>query len=1566
MRLFLLFVIFFLFNTLVVLAQSNGDFRSRQSGNWSDSDTWEEFDGSIWVNTANVPDFSSGAILVQNDLSIISSISVDQTTVSNNGTLNISSGATLSINAGPSTDLIVAVGSSITINGSLAISAGFGSSAQVLVEGTVFNNGNISGGAASRLSFGSTSIYEHQVDNGSIPSASWNAESVCLITGSLTGGPSNLGQSFGNLIWDTPNLSLSGLWDMGLTNASSFSGDLTILDTGLDILVFSDLTINISINGDLNINGNSSIAITNTGDVTINVSGNLNYNSSFDSYFSNIGTGVINLTGDFVFSNGTFSIFDISGSGELAFVGTGDQVFNNDMGGFFNGAGESPDFLISSGSTVLMVGESNFNGTGDFTIESGGVLGVSSVNPSGAIQNNSSSGNIRVTGTRTFNTGATLIYNGTSTQFLGNGFPTSGDVNLTIDNPTEVILDQDLTINSLRTLTKQQGILDLGSVTTTINGTIINNGGAARGDALATLIINADQFDPFTLVEDQRLLNLTVNPGTGNSFIQGSDINVLGDFTHSSGNYVFNDHKLVLGGNVNITSGSYNSNSNSTLVINGTGTLDPISFNSGSALDTLTIARAGSNLSTNSSFSIDVLNLTDGTLNNTGTITIADGGSIYRSESGVLNNAVNAATSYDIYYTNSTDITTGVELPSGSSSLDSLIFEGSGVVTLNKATTVNGAIIVDNGTFNASSFNVQLAGNLINNSNAILNGSTFTFIGNSEVQSVTPPVFDDLVVNSDATANIASGSINIEGNLTNNGTFTSAATTNFTGTTSLLGSNAVTLDDINITPGSTLTASASETTINGDFTNEGTFDPNNGTIVFGGTSNILGSANPQFYSIRIEGTLNGPGILDLTKDFTNNGTFVAGSNTVEFNGTATQFVSGTSETVFHDIDVNNTAGPPAVSINGTASLQGILTITNTGTEFDADGSGSGVFTVLSNATGDGGINTIPSGSSISGNVTVQRFLQSYGRSFRYFAPTVTNATVADWQDDISVTGSFTGASPGSSFHSLLFYNETISGTINDGFTEFPSTSNTESFVPGRGYTAYIWEGQSDIIVDVRGPINQGSINLNVTYNSTEVPEDDGWNLVANAYPGVVDWQVIYDDPSTQYVGPQIAVRDESANGSFAYYDASTGEELNGGSRNIAMGQSFWVQTISSSPILVLNESFKTTNSATFLKSDKNTSKTMKIALSNASQRDETSLNITPEATSGYDPGLDFKKFNNDGFDLSTLTKETKDVAINHIGIPDCSESIFLNVKDVTDGTYQLSFEGVNSFDPHKVSLIDRYSGEIYEVNDELSISFEVNTNDSSSFGNERFELVLDEVIIPDVTINSIAGCNETNGQIVIENASEKYEYFIYDEEGNKLFEATGNNNPIFYELDSGMHDTVLSVYMNSIGCDNQVLIENRSVARNNILPEITQEGTTLISNYVDGNQWYYEGELLTNENNQSLIVDKPGVYKLEVTQGSCSSFIEYEFRITSVEINTNEINVFPNPFNNIFSIQLNDDWDKPEIAIYRNDGALISSRNYTVSSNGIISIDGKDLIQGVYHLIITEKNNVIKRKIVKF
>ncbi len=44
-----------LFLTSAVFAQEIGDLRSREDGNWLDSSTWEEYDGSTWKNTSKTP-----------------------------------------------------------------------------------------------------------------------------------------------------------------------------------------------------------------------------------------------------------------------------------------------------------------------------------------------------------------------------------------------------------------------------------------------------------------------------------------------------------------------------------------------------------------------------------------------------------------------------------------------------------------------------------------------------------------------------------------------------------------------------------------------------------------------------------------------------------------------------------------------------------------------------------------------------------------------------------------------------------------------------------------------------------------------------------------------------------------------------------------------------------------------------------------------------------------------------------------------------------------------------------------------------------------------------------------------------------------------------------------------------------------------------------------------------------------------------------------------------------------------------------------------------------------------
>jgi hypothetical protein len=78
--------------TIFVYGQSLGDYRSKQSGNWNLTTTWERFDGTNWVNATVVPSSTDAVITIT---------STHQVTVSdarNADQVIVSTGATLTIN----------------------------------------------------------------------------------------------------------------------------------------------------------------------------------------------------------------------------------------------------------------------------------------------------------------------------------------------------------------------------------------------------------------------------------------------------------------------------------------------------------------------------------------------------------------------------------------------------------------------------------------------------------------------------------------------------------------------------------------------------------------------------------------------------------------------------------------------------------------------------------------------------------------------------------------------------------------------------------------------------------------------------------------------------------------------------------------------------------------------------------------------------------------------------------------------------------------------------------------------------------------------------------------------------------------------------------------------------------------------------------------------------------------------------------------------------------------------------------------------------------------------------
>jgi hypothetical protein len=400
--------LFAVFCTGTLLAQTAGDYRSFQTGDWSAAASWETFDGANWIPATTAP----------------------------TGSENIT----------------IQTGHTITVD--IAVSG---------VTGYIKNQGALTIGAGS-LAF-STGTYEHAINGGTIPTATWGTGSTCIVSGATSSDAGNANQNFHHFTWNSPGQSANRLLAM---NGNTIGGNLTITNTGTTQLRFSSTTGSvITINGNVIINGGF---LTTTGSggvvVTVNVGGDINLSSGTLGLVQSSGTGTWNLGGDFIMSGGTLQ--KGSGPGVIVFDTPGVHMLNR-TGGTMATANGGPGFAVSSGA-ILDLGESNIN-AGAFTLNASGTLRTS--HASGL------NGNLTSAGTITLSTGAHYTYNGTVAQVTGALLPATVS-NLTINNAAGVTLSGSTTVNG--TFARTAGSLALGTFTLGYGpaGTLEYNGTAAQ------------------------------------------------------------------------------------------------------------------------------------------------------------------------------------------------------------------------------------------------------------------------------------------------------------------------------------------------------------------------------------------------------------------------------------------------------------------------------------------------------------------------------------------------------------------------------------------------------------------------------------------------------------------------------------------------------------------------------------------------------------------------------------------------------------------------------------------------------------------------------------------------------------------------------------------------------------------------------------------------------------------------------------------------------------------------------------------------------------------------------
>ncbi len=843
-------------------------------------------------------------------------------------------------------------------------------------------------------------------------------------------------------------------------------------------------------------------------------------------------------------------------------------------------------------------------------------------------------------------------------------------------------------------------------------------------------------------------------------------LNVAGDLTLSNGNNARRINLSLSTGSISVT-GSVNQPGAGSIVFSGTGAL---------------------------SIGLDY-NYTGGTFTpGTGTVTY-NGSADQVIAGGITYNNLTVSKSAGVARLSSITTING-----------SLTASGAGEVTLDAPLTVLGSVSVNTGTIvNANAATLNVGGNwsVAGTLNASAGAVVFNGTGN---QSVSQTTFNDIVVNKTTGTVTLTNNVLVNGDLTvTSGTFDLAsfsANRSTTGGTFTLGNGTtLLLSGASNFPGNYDTQTIGTTSsVNYNGATQTISPTIYGNLVLSntGTKSFSASTTTEAINLTIGATtiLPAAATLRLKGNLINNASFTGATGSmIEFAGSSTQNVSGTSAIDFGDIDVTNTASP-GVSIESNQNLRGVLTL-QPNTTFDADGSANtSVFRVMSTAdspTQDGAIAMLPAGASVLGKVTVQRYMSiegpSGGRIYRYISSPVQNATVADVQNEIPITGTFTGSStcPGCTTTSSMFvYDETVTTSgINGGHIQFPTSSNTETFQPGRGYSIFV-RGNilSSALWDVRGPINSGTINLPVSYTSSGTVTDDGWNLVGNPYPSTIDWNAASGWDKSNIDGT-IYIRDNSGTTpQFATWNGVVG--TNGGSQYIAAGQAFWVKANTFSPSLSVGEEVKTPQTQTTFFRESEPDNLLRIILSQGSVRDEAVIHFRMDATSEFDDYADALKVANTGFNLSTQLSGQDKLAINSLDLSNCSMSVPLLLDDVSPGVYMLSFDNVSSFTGSStVTLVDNFTNTTTDARANSTYSFNI-TGDPASYDSARFVVNFSLQPAPqDYFISPSSACPGSDARIELAQTSELVNYQV-NVNGVEVFLDGGNGGSHFITLPAGM------------------------------------------------------------------------------------------------------------------------------------------------------------------------------------
>ena len=455
-------------------------------------------------------------------------------------------------------------------------------------------------------------------------------------------------------------------------------------------------------------------------------------------------------------------------------------------------------------------------------------------------------------------------------------------------------------------------------------------------------------------------------------------------------------------------------------------------------------------------------------------------------------------------------------------------------------------------------------------------------------------------------------------------------------------------------------------------------------------------------------TLNlGSKKLTVYEDLCNNGNITTSGSTVIFSGLATQNIYGSH--TFKNIEINN---PNGVNIqSGSTSITGYLNLIS-GT-FETNDS----LVLISDSLGTASIMEIPIGADISGDVEIQRYVNSTAPNWRFLSLPIEGASFNDWNDDLITTGIIGSDYPNwpsaaNPWSSINRYNESDTGHQDLGF--FAPTSMSDTINDAEGF--WVWSGDTitgdqPFLINTRGAILKNDVNMPVKYTNSGNLNSDGWNMLGNPYPSTIDWDD--SDWIKTNVDNAIYIYDPE---NLQYASYVSGVPNNGGTQYISSSQGFWVKASGSNPVLTAKEGVKSTVDTTFFKQS---SQPFSISVQIGQYKDQVSFNFNSNASLDYDSQYDAYKIyssSNSVPSICAISDDNHELSINSFSGTE-SVTIPIKITAFSSGTANITFSNVVGLSGFNcIYLEDKLTGLFIDIHSSASYSFFLSsTTDTSRF-----------------------------------------------------------------------------------------------------------------------------------------------------------------------------------------------------------------------------------------------------------